>query len=172
MINIMRNKIYIIIAAFLVLSPGNLFSSQQDTPLTASVSVNSVFKISLQTTMLDFGAVEPGSSSARKDVIVSCSTNNNRAWSVSIGVRAPLTFESYEIANSNFKWNATLQNGGGQITGAGQMNTTPIDFYVAGTDDYITEDPVNLNLSLYVDVPSGQVAGKYTTVVLITMHEV
>ena len=168
----MRNILLkIIIVICLSIIPGSLYASQQDTPLTATVSVDSVFKISIQTSALDFGTIEPGSSSAKKNVGISCVTNNNRTWSVSLYAQSPLSYEAYEIPNSNFKWETQVIDGTGQAAQSGIMGVTPVNFYIAGMDDYITETPVELVLSLSIDVPQGQVAGQYSTVVVITMHE-
>ena len=162
----------IIIAVYLgMLIASSLYASQQDTPLTATVDVNSVFKISIQTSVLDFGTIEPGHSSSKKNVGISCVTNNNRAWSVSLYAQSPLSYDLYEIPNTNFKWEMQVINGTGQVTQSGVMGITPVNFYIAGMDDYITEIPVELMFFLSVDVPQGQVAGRYSTVVVITMPE-
>lgn len=167
----MRNKLFKIIILICLSIPGPLYASQQDTPLTATVNVESVFKISIQSSSIDFGAVEPGSSSAKKNVGISCLTNNNRSWSVSLYAQSPLSYDAYEIPNSNFKWETQVTEGTGQAAQSGIMGITPVNFYIAGMDDYITETPVELVLSLSIDVPQGQVAGQYGTVVVITMHE-
>lgn len=167
----MGNKLFKIIILICLSIPSSLHASQQDTPLTATVNVEAVFKISIQTSALDFGTIEPGSSSGKKNVEISCVTNNNRAWSVSLYAQSPLSYEGYEIPNSNFKWETQVINGTGQAAQSGVMGITPVNFYIAGMDDYITETPVELVLSLSIDVPQGQVAGRYSTVVVITMHE-
>jgi len=147
------------------------YSTQEDTPLTASVNVNSIFKISIQDSFLDFGSVDPGEISTKKDINLSCVTNNNKDWSVSIYAQSPLAYEEYEIPLSNFKWEASVLNGSGQVSTSGNIGLTPVNFYVAGIDDYITETPVELALSMHIDVPAGQVAGRYRTILVVTMHE-
>lgn len=167
----MGNKLFKIIILICLSIPSSLHASQQDTPLTATVNVESVFKISIQSQAIDFGTVEPGFSSAKRNIGISCVTNNNRTWSVSLYAQSPLSYEGYEIPNSNFKWEIQVIEGTGQAAQSGVMDIMPVNFYIAGMDDYITETPVELMLSLSIDVPQGQVAGQYSTVVVITMHE-
>ena len=158
-----------ILALFVLANNG--VASEQDTPLTATVSVSSIFKISLNTTAIDFGTVDPGSVSKRKNIEMRCLTNNNRPWTVSMRSHAPLSYGEYEIPNSNFKWELKTQKGTGTSAGSGTIETSPVNIYTAGMDDYITEEHVKLKLSLYVDVPEGQVAGQYRTIITLSMYE-
>ncbi len=164
-------KLLLVSHLFLLSFSSLSHASQQDTPLVATVEVRSIFKISIQSTMLNFGTVDPGISSSKKIVPISCTTNNNNAWSVSVNVQSPLAYEQYEIPLSNFKWEISTLNGTGQVVPSGEMSLSPNNFYTAALDENITETPIELALSLYVDVPRGQVAGTYRTIVIITMHE-
>ena len=66
MLNRIAKTLTGILAIFVLANNG--VTSEQDTPLTATVSVASIFKISLNTTAIDFGTVDPGSTSKRKNI--------------------------------------------------------------------------------------------------------
>jgi len=169
----MLKVVRVLVVFSLLIFPAFITSeaSQQDTPLMATVSVRSVFKITLQATMLDFGTVDPGTKSSEKTIGISCVTNNNNAWSVSVNAESPFSSGEYEIPISQLKWKAAATAGTGQVTDSGETSLTPENFYMAGMDEYITETPVQLAFTMFVDVPGAQPAGTYSTVVIVTMHE-
>jgi len=164
-------RIVLFLALISLIQIHPIYASEKDTPVTATVTVSSIFNMSLDSTMIDFGTVEPGSASQRKSLTISCLTNNNKPWVISMNSQGPLSYDRYEIPNSNFKWEAALRRGSGTVTSSGEMDTTPRNIYLAGMVDYITEEPVDVTLSMYVNVPHGQVAGQYRTIVTLTMYE-
>ena len=166
---IMKTLVGIFVFILSICTPA--YATQQETPLMAAVSVKSTFKLNISATTLEFGSVDPGMASSRKTVGINCVTNNNRPWSVSVYSQSPLSYEQFEIPASNFRWEASVLSGTGQVTPEGDVKLTPTSFYTAGLDDYITVDPVELALTFYVNVPLGQYAGTYRTAVIISMVE-
>lgn len=149
----------------------NVLASQQLENMQATVGVNAVFSISASPSSLDFGSVDPGTTTAPKDLYVACSTNNNNPWSVSISVLSELTSGTFTIPNNEFNWWGWTPGSGSWHAGTGYFSTTPFTFYDAGSDEYITSSPVELHLTFNIDVPSNQPAGTYATTIVLTMSE-
>ena len=153
---------------FLYLSPSN-FASQNDSLLTVTVDVDTIFQLELDTSSVDFSQVEPGAQTPESGINISCLTNVNVPWKISMHSQGPLSFEGYEIPNSNFHWKVEKKNTGAQLQ-SGNVSQDPTYIYSSTPNEAITETPVELFLSFYVDVPSGQPAGRYNTVVTVTMQ--
>ncbi|MDD5423435.1 MAG: hypothetical protein PHT32_08505 [Candidatus Omnitrophica bacterium] len=163
-------KIILILLLCLSIS-SHLSASQQDKPLSASVTVNTVFNMSVTPTNIDFGTVDPAAKSSEKSISVSCVTNNNRSWVIMMNALQPPTYQQYTIPYSNFNCAATLSQGSGVITPTPSLSSTPTNIYAAGADDLITADPVQLNLLMSINVPQMQAAGTYSTIITLTMSE-
>ena len=161
-----------IIAFFLIffLHPCT-YASQDDMPLTASVTVDTVFNLEVDRTLIDFGKVEPGSVSPEETFLINCETNLVMSWKVTMTVNPALSEAGgkFKIPNSNFTWKAELIEGQGLAVPSGAMSETPVDLYAYETNNMDTTDPVKLSVSLLVDVPRTQAAGKYSTILLVTM---
>lgn len=170
----MASKIYCVIpvALFVIFSYGiSAQASEQDRPLTASVTVSSIFNMSISSAMIDFGTVDPGSTTAEKTVTISCTTNNNRPWGLALRAQQPFTFQEREIPAENFNWRIGVQKGSGSPAPAGKMSLASTNVYKAGMNDQITRAPVEITLNMSVTVPPGQMAGRYTTVLTLSMAE-
>ena len=170
----MASRIYFIslIVTFVFFSFGlSVQASEQDRPLTASVTVSSVFNMSVSSAMIDFGTVDPGSTTAEKTVTISCMTNNNRPWGIALRAQQPFAFQEREIPAENFNWRIGVQKGSGSPAPAGKMSLASTNVYRAGMNDHITKAPVEITLNMSVTVPPGQMAGRYTTVLTLSMAE-
>lgn len=148
-----------------------VFASQEISNMDASVGVNPVFTITVNPSILSFGNVDPGTTTEAKDLYVSCVTNNNKPWSVSMNITSELTAGAITIPNDNFNWWGWSNGGGTWNAGTGNMNTTPFAFYQAGGSDYITAPNVELHLTFNIDIPQNQAAGTYATTLVLTMTE-
>lgn len=165
----------IFILVYFVILPGAVYSSSPPNRfLEATVEVNRVFQISLptQTTRIDFGKIDPGSTTERKKVEIMCETNDGSSWTVSVYVQNPLTSGEDIIPNSNFNWEAekVVGKARGTVIPSGLMDTTHTVFYRAADIERLTDEPVELNLYLSIDIPRNQPAGQYRATMYVTMH--
>lgn len=152
-------------------SVSGAFAAQELSNLDASVGVNPVFTITVNPSTLNFGNVDPGTTTENKDMFLSCVTNNNKPWSVSLKITAELTSGAITIPNDNFNWWGSSNGSGTWNAGTGHMSTTPFVFYQAGGLDYITSPNVELHLTFNIDIPQNQGAGTYSTTLVLTMTE-
>lgn len=159
------------ILAFLCVSAANVLATQEASNLDATVGVNPVFSISANPSSLNFGSGDPGTTTPPKDLYVTCVTNNNNPWSVSIIVTSELTSGSYTIPNENFNWWGWATGNGRWNAGTGNLSTAPFTFYEASPSEYITNPNIEIHLTFNIDIPQGQKAGTYSTVLVLTMTE-
>jgi len=145
-------------------------SQEVITPLNVTLKVIPKFTMSASPSSLEFGQISPGQATGAKKLSISCSTNNNNPWSVSIHATSELASGVYTIPNENFYW-GEIETGYGE-TGYGRtMTTTPYTFYRSSIDEYITSSPVGLYLSFNINIPPRQPPGKYMTTLVLTMTE-
>lgn len=158
-----------IILFFVYIETG--YAAQDIANMSTSVSVNSVFSMGVSPASLDFSSVDPGTTTAKKDIDVWCSTNGNVAWVLQISDTAELTSGAYTVPNENFHWWGWPSGRGTWYHGTGALSTTPFTFYECDLDEYITAAPVEVHLSFNIEVPATQAAGAYTSTLIITMIE-
>lgn len=173
----MKNKMYftlfsaIFIPLILAVCSITALASQELSNLDASVGVNPVFTVTATPPTLNFGNVDPGITTAPRDLYVECKTNNNMPWSVSMKVTSEPTSGTFTIPNDNFNWWGWSTGSGQWNAGTGKMSTTPFTFYTAGPQDYITSPKVELHLTFNIAIPENQAAGTYSTTLILTMTE-
>lgn len=164
--------LFLLVSVFVfTCSISDVFASQELSNLDASVGVNPVFTIIASPPTLNFGSVDPGTTTAAKDLYVSCVTNNNKAWSVSMNITSELTSGTFIVPNENFNWWGWSNGSGTWNAGTGRMSAAPFVFYQAGPSDYITSPNVELHLTFNVNIPQNQAAGTYSTTLILTMTE-
>ncbi|MBN1871909.1 MAG: hypothetical protein JW800_04975 [Candidatus Omnitrophica bacterium] len=131
-----------------------------------SLDISPKLTLSLSTSEIDFGDLRAGTTTETKNVTFYCSSNTDTPWSVSIeSVSELATSTAYVIPNSNFRWSVN-ETGYGSI-----MRTYPVTFYHAGASEYVTSEPVELNMSFYVAIPEKQPSGAYSTTLIVTITE-
>jgi hypothetical protein len=149
----------------------NAYSSEDNIPVNVSVDVSSVFGLEINPQFINFGTIKPGQNSGSEQVILSCSTNNNKPWEVNIYSSSPLSSGEFTIPNDNFNIDVSSSGSGDIDEGSGHMEENEFTIYTCALDEYITAVPVDINLNLSVDVPANQAAGTYVTGVIVTMTE-
>lgn len=167
-----------IIAFVLTLSTVFSYSSfaqtgEDSTPtheLNASVEVAGFAQLILEPDELSLGMAQPGESTDPTALGITCMTNLNEPWSLSMHVDDPLRTETDEfvILNSNVNWR--LLNSDGEMVLYGTMPSEPFVIYTAGMEDYVTETPIELALIFSIDIPQGQAKGAYSTLITVTMQ--
>ncbi len=139
----------------------------------ASVGIPPVFSISAEPPAINFGTTNPGATTETKNLYLSCLTNNENPWNVSMRVVSELTAGVYTVPNENFHWRqeGSLNGSGTWYAGTGYLDTLAYKFYDSGPGEDITISPVELLLELDVAVPANQTRGTYTTTLIVTMSE-
>jgi len=140
---------------------------------TATVSINSIFTMSVSQPSLNFGNVDPGpTTTPTREFYLYCESNNNNLWQLSINLIAPLTSEGSTIPNQGFNWWGWTNNGSGTWDGgSGDLDTLPHTFYSAGGDEWLTSAPIQHTMQFNVDIPEGQAVGIYTATLIVKMRD-
>ncbi len=131
-----------------------------------SIVINPKFSLSVSPASLNFGSVDPGTTTGPLDFFITCATNNNMPWHVTMNVLSELTSGQYTIPNENFHW-YNAQTG----YGFGTMSITPFTIYEASQDEYVTSQPIQLHMQFNISVPQYQHVGQYTSTLVVTMTE-
>jgi len=163
----------VIISSIMLLGCNEIFAAEVQAHLDATVFIKQIFEVSATPLSIDFGEVDPGpnSTTATKTLNVSCSTNNNNSWEVSITLGSPLTCGILTIPNENFRWEGSSSGSGKWYAGTGYLDTTPHIFYSASINEYITFTPIESTMRLYVNIPPGQPAGTYSAIMYLKMKD-
>ena len=184
--------IIIMMAPFYFQSSG---AATQSGDVSATVTVPSMFNLSLNTYSIDFGSVKygewkevPSTGYANRAV---CKSNTGNAWYVQIHADGPLSSASDTIPLSNLKWMSTyagnaaspyqdLSSGLKHKPADGYIEFTTSDelVYSSGTSPVLNDnsnlpDGTEVQFKYALQVPSSPapLAGSYTTVVRYTMTE-
>lgn len=146
-------------------------SQEVEKIIYVTVGVNPNFALSVHPASLDFPSTSPGKSTAAKTLYLACSTNSNAAWTLNMKVISELTSGANIIPNESFKWDGSTTGSGTFYSGTGYISTIPFTFYEAGANEYVTTSPIELLLNFHVEIPENQIAGTYTTTLVLTMTE-
>ncbi len=163
--------------AVLILS-GSICAAAQSTDqqATFTVSVASVFELSIDQGFIDFGRMNPGETKWNMPpagIMIQAKTNCGNPWYLKISNDSPFSSSSNVISNSHFSWYGWT-NGAGKWYGTGEntMSLTPALVYSsgAGEENNMPGGTVNY-MKFRLKVPENQAPGNYTTVVKFTMTE-
>lgn len=149
--------------------------------LLGSGNAYAVISMDVDQNMLDFRAVDPGSTIvlAEKGVyhnIITCTSTNNKTWYLKAHLVRPFTSGLNTIQNENFKWECvSIGQGRGIVTNNINIPTPftsmPSLIYTsADTDNTVT--PVAMMMRYHLTIPKNQVAGAYDAVIRLTMNEI
>lgn len=176
MIRVKKASIFLATATLIFAISSVIFAADVIYPLEATVFVNQIFTMSATPLSIDFGSIDPAPSeiitTGEIDLSLSCETNNNNAWELSVWLTSPLTSGTFTIPNENFKWQGISANATGTWNLGGEyLDTIPHTFYSAGNNELITPSPIELGLRLTVDIPLNQAAGTYATTLFVKMKD-
>ena len=190
-------KILLLTVIIIMMAPLYFQSSgaaTQSGDIAASVTVPSVFNLTLNVYSVDFGSVRygdwkevPSTGYANRAV---CKSNTGNAWYLSIKADGPLSSGTETIPLANFKWMSTyagnaaspyqdLTSGLRHKPADGYIAFTVSDELVYSSGTGIPNDNSNLpegtevqfKYSLQVPDNPAPLAGSYTTIVRYTMTE-
>ncbi len=168
----------IISAAVIFLLIGGISSAALSTnqQATFTVSVASVFELSIDQGFIDFGRMNPGDmkwNMPPAGITVQSKSNSGKPWYLKVSNDSPFSSGSNTIPNSNFSWSGWT-DGSGKWYGDGtnQVSVTPTLVYSsgAGEENNLPNGTVN-HMKFKLKVPNNQVPGNYTTIVKFTMTE-
>jgi len=154
---------------FCAAQPGNPSTPTHD--LTANVEVEGFAMLEVVPDQLSLGRAQPGEPTDPVSLGITCMTNLNEPWSLTLYTKNPFykqPEEDHQIPHSNFNWQ--LIDSGGELVTEGTMPSEPLVMYTAGMEEYITETPVELALLFSVDIPQGQAKGVYQTTITVSMQ--
>lgn len=171
-------KVLIIMAVITILVGYSALSGAESAGSTVPVSftVAASYGFTVSSTSLDLGTIKPGASgqpSLQPTII--CSSNHAKVWKLALNANPFSCGTSVISSDPGFKCAAWVNSG----TEAAQGSFAPFpmvvpavqtDFYTStlaeGSDQYVP-----ITLGLYVNVPSAQATGVYTTNLVITMYD-
>lgn len=168
-------KIIGFVLLFLLMSNYSLaLSATQQTTFT--VTINSVFELSIDQGLIDFGKMNPGETKHNmpsSGILVLSKTNNGNPWFLKIDSSSPFASGNNLIQAANFKWSGWT-DGAGTWFGMGSniIRSTPTIAYAsaAGEENNLPNGTTN-HFKFNLAVPSSQAPGIYTTTVKFTMTE-
>ena len=162
-----------LVAAFMQSAGFALSASQQ---ATFTVTVSSVFELSIDQGVIDFGRMRPGETKwniPASAVNVVARTNSGKPWYLKISNTSPFNSGTDVIPNSNFYWSGWT-SGAGKWYGSAQdqMSTAPKIVYAgtAGEENNLPDGTAN-HFKFKLAVPANQAPGFYMTTVKFTMTE-
>ena len=150
-----------------------LSASQQ---ATFTVTVNSVFELSIDQGLIDFGKMNPGDQQNNipsRGLVVTSKTNGGNPWYLKINAAVPFSSGDKIIPNSNFRWSG-WSDGSGTWYGTGNniVNPSPAIAYSSGPGEESNMPAGVLNhFKFKLNVPNNQAPGVYATLVKFTMTE-
>ncbi len=159
-----------------ILVSGSCFALSSNQQAIFSVSVSSIFELSIDQGVVDFGKMKPGETKwnvPSAGVTVTSKTNNGRAWYLKVSDVSPFTFGELLIPNSNFVWSGWT-DGSGKWNGTGNniMSVTPVLAYSSGVgEENNLPAGVANHFKFKLSVPDKQAPGIYMTTVKFTMTE-
>lgn len=167
-----------ILAGILILAlSGNcayaLSASQQ---ATFTVTVNSVFELSIDQGLIDFGRMDPGDEKNNipsRGLTVTSRTNSGNPWYLKINSSSPFSSGDKIIPYSSFRWTGWTDGSGVWFgTNNKTVSASPVLAYSSGAGEESNLPNGTLNhFKFKLNVPKIQAPGVYTTMVKFTMTE-
>jgi len=151
------------------------------TCLLAAGHAYAAISMDVDQNMLDFRAVNPGSTTVLADKgvyhnIITLTSTNNKIWYFKAHLVRPFTSGLNTIPNENFKWECvSIGQGRGIVTNNINVPTpftsTPSLIYTS-TDTDNTGTPVAMMMRYHLTIPKNQISGAYDAVIRLTMNEI
>jgi spore coat protein U-like protein len=169
-------RISILIAVAVFLTGGACFALTSTQQSLFTVTVSSVFELSIDQGVIDFGRMRPGDvkwNIPSSGITVTARTNNGKPWYLKVSAATPFSFGSYMIPYSKFVWTGWT-DGAGRWYGTGNnfMTPTPSLVYASGLgEENNLPNGTNNHFKFKLTVPENQAPGVYTTTVKFTMTE-
>jgi hypothetical protein len=141
-----------------------------------NITVDSVFKMSVDRGTIDFEKMKPGDTKDNmpvEGVIATCTSSNGNPWYLKVSNDAPLSNGPFMIPNSNFIWYGYTEGSGTWYgTGTDPLSLVPMLMYASGPLEGLNIPAGTKNhLKFKLSIPKGQAGGKYISNVRLTMTE-
>ncbi|MCX5749797.1 MAG: hypothetical protein NTZ10_06105 [Candidatus Saganbacteria bacterium] len=169
-------KLLCLIAVAVILTGGISFALSSTQQSTFTVTVSSIFELSIDQGMIDFGRMKPGEvkwNIPPSGVTVTAKTNSGKSWFLKVSASNPFSYGSYMIPYSKFVWTGWT-DGAGRWYGTGNniMTPTPSLVYASALgEENNLPSGTNNHFKFKLSVPENQSPGVYTTTVKFTMTE-
>ena len=171
----MIKKIFLALAV-VILTEGAASALTASQQTTFTVTVSSVFELSIDQGMIDFGRMKPGETKWNvppSAINVVAKTNSGKPWFLKVSNDSPFNSANYIIPNSNFYWSGWTDGAGKWYgTANDQISTAPKIVYAsaAGEENNLPNGTAN-HFKFKLAVPPNQAPGYYMTTVKFTMTE-
>ena len=169
-------KKVIIAVAVIIIAEGAGFALSASQQTTFTVTVSSIFELSIDQGMIDFGRMKPGETKWNvppSAVNVVSKTNSGKPWYLKVSDSAPFNSAENTIPNNNFYWNGWTDGAGKWYgTANDQVSTAPNIVYGSGIgeENNLPNGTAN-HFKFKLAVPPSQAPGFYMTTVKFTMTE-
>ncbi len=163
-------------SAVVIFLAGTSWALSATQQTTFTVTVTSVFELSIDQGVIDFGRMRPGETKwniPASAVNVVAKTNSGKPWYLKLSNDSPFNSANYIIPNSNFYWTGWTSGAGKWYgTANDQMSTAPKIVYAsaAGEENNLPNGTGN-HFKFKLAVPENQAPGYYMTTVKFTMTE-
>ena len=172
----MFKQIGVLMVFLLICGSGAALASTQSQTATFTVTISSVFELSIDQGTIDFGRMKPGDTKwniPASGVTVTSRTNNGKPWYLKVSSSSPFFSGNNFIPNENFTWSGWT-DGSGRWYGTGNdaVLSSPKIAYASGNgeENNLPNGTVN-HMKFKLAVPGSQAPGFYTTDVTFTMTE-
>ena len=160
----------------LVLSASSLYAATTTQLAVATVTVKSIFELTLDRTDIDFGSMRPGD--VKYDIPptgikVTSRSNSGQKWSLKVSAATDFRDGDRVIENQNFYWYGWTEGAGKWYgTGEDKFATLPITVYESTDSEGINlPNGTNNFFKFKLALPQNQRAGQYATLVKFTLTE-
>ncbi|MEK7375826.1 MAG: hypothetical protein AABZ57_01480 [Candidatus Margulisiibacteriota bacterium] len=166
----------VIALAVIIFAEGAALALSASQQTTFTVTVSSIFELSIDQGMVDFGRMKPGETKwnmPSSGVNVVAKTNNGKPWYIKVSNSSPLNSANNIIPNNNFYWSGWTDGTGKWYGSASdQISTAPKIVYGSGVgeENNLPNGTAN-HFKFKLAVPSNQAPGFYMTTVKFTMTE-
>lgn len=171
----MRRILCLIVGLTMIIGgTGFALTSSQTSLFT--VTVSSVFELSIDQGVVDFGRMKPGETKwniPSSGISVTARTNSGKPWYLKISSATPFSYGPNMIPYSKFVWTGWTDGAGKWYgTGNNSMTPTPSLVYSSGLgEENNLPNGTGNHFKFKLSVPENQAPGVYTTTVKFTMTE-
>lgn len=164
----------IAVILFLAAAP-QACAEEVERDMFGAVSVNPLFRFTLDNASISFGFAKPGDTIELKPDayynMVKCTSNKGRKWYLKLSIMGEISGPVPPIALGSFKWKVFRTSGDGTaVTDYQPFTAEPVTAYTSGSRD-VTGDEVTVQFKYKLDMPTSAIAGIYSLRVLYTMTD-
>lgn len=150
------------------------FAAQTTNIITATVTVQGAFNLSVNSDSFDFArlaAKQTGEMTRADGITVAGTSSSGNPWYLKVAAAKPLTAGGNSIPNENFTWYGSSE-GTGAWNGAQEKTFADNNAaYVSTAAEASNASKIANKFKFRLHVPEDTKPGNYTTIVMFTMTE-